>query len=97
MKANPNKFQLMFLNRNKSLLDQNMKINEYDIQAMKSVNILGVELDDKMNSGKRNNNNNNQTEKENEAENKFNKAIGSAGRSGEWHSTKGYVDEQINR
>ena len=46
MKANANKFQLMFLSRNKDMrLENKITLNNIDITSSESINILGVELD----------------------------------------------------
>ena len=45
MKANASKFQLMYLSRNNDLTDSTIVIQDTEIQATNSINILGVELD----------------------------------------------------
>ena len=49
MKANADKFQLMFLNRQHSYSDQALNINSCIIKATSSITILGIEFDDKLN------------------------------------------------
>jgi hypothetical protein len=50
MKANASKFQLMFLSRNESLETHsiNISIGSTDIRSTHSINILGIELDNKL-------------------------------------------------
>ena len=45
MKANANKFQVMFLSRNNRPITESIMINETDIKTARSVNVLGVEID----------------------------------------------------
>ena len=49
MKANADKFQLMFINRNKTFNDLYLKVENDLIIATQSINILGVEVDNKLN------------------------------------------------
>ena len=48
MKANASKFQMMFLSRNQDPLDESIEVNGHFIKCSKSINILGVELDNKI-------------------------------------------------
>ena len=49
MKANADKFQLMFLNRHNAYLDKPLQINMCTIKASSNITILGVEIDNKLN------------------------------------------------
>ena len=49
MKANADKFQLMFLNRHNAYLDKPLQINTCTIRASSNITILGVEIDNKLN------------------------------------------------
>ena len=49
MKANADKFQLMFLNRHNAYLDKPLQINMCTIRASSNITILGVEIDNKLN------------------------------------------------
>jgi hypothetical protein len=49
MKANAEKFQLMFLSRHQSYLDLTLEVANCIIEASSSINILGVEFDNKLN------------------------------------------------
>ena len=49
MKANANKFQLMYMSRNNHEIDGHLVIQDTEIQASNSINILGVELDQHLN------------------------------------------------
>lgn len=49
MKANAEKFQLMFLSRQNTYSEHSIKLDSYDIKATGSITILGVEFDDKLN------------------------------------------------
>ena len=49
MKANAEKFQLMFLNRNEPFVNHSMKVKDTEVHATKSIDILGVELDRNLN------------------------------------------------
>jgi len=48
MKANAEKFQLMFLSRQVKITDDNIKIGHATIKASESINILGIELDNRL-------------------------------------------------
>ena len=48
MKANANKFQLMFLSRDNISVTDNMQICNTEITSCNSVNILGIEIDNKL-------------------------------------------------
>ena len=48
MKANAEKFQLMFLNRNMSYSEQSLEFHDCVIRATSRINILGIEFDDKI-------------------------------------------------
>jgi hypothetical protein len=48
MKANANKFQLMFLRRSNDPRSNCIKVGNSEILASKSINILGIEIDDKL-------------------------------------------------
>ena len=48
MKANANKFQLMFLTRTKSLINNIIKVGQTEIKSSKTINILGIELDNNL-------------------------------------------------
>ena len=45
MKANANKFQVMFLSRNTDMADSIINIGDIALKASNSINVLGVELD----------------------------------------------------
>ena len=45
MKANAEKFQVMFLNRHESVVNKELIVNGTEIKSTKSINILGIELD----------------------------------------------------
>ena len=49
MKANADKFQVMFLNRKNICQDTTLKIGNDHIRATESINILGIEVDNKLN------------------------------------------------
>lgn len=49
MKANAEKFQLMFLSRNNSYSNETLTIENYTITASSKITILGVEFDSKLN------------------------------------------------
>ena len=49
MKANADKYLLMFLSRQNSFVDTHLMFEDNKIQAMQSINILGVEVDNKLN------------------------------------------------
>jgi hypothetical protein len=49
MKANADKFQLMFLSRNQSYHNHSIKLENCTIKATTSITILGVEFDEKLN------------------------------------------------
>ena len=49
MKANADKFQLMFLSRNHSNNEIVINIGNYSIQSSSSITILGVEFDNNLN------------------------------------------------
>ena len=49
MKANADKFQLMFLNHHNAYLDKPLQINMCTIKASSNITILGVEIDNKLN------------------------------------------------
>ena len=49
MKANADKFQLMFMNRQMSYADKTLQINSCIIKASPNITILGVEIDYKLN------------------------------------------------
>ena len=49
MKANAEKFQLMFLNRFEKDVNETLNLNNCQIESSKSINILGIEIDDKLN------------------------------------------------
>ena len=49
MRANADKFQLMFLNRQNSYLDKRLQINSCTIKASPNIMILGVEIDHELN------------------------------------------------
>ena len=49
MKANADKFQLMFLNRHNPYLDKILQIDTCEIKASPNITILGVEIDNKLN------------------------------------------------
>ena len=48
MKANPDKFQLMFLTRHGSVADEKIKIGNIEIKSTSSINVLGLELDNEL-------------------------------------------------
>ena len=48
MKANASKFQLMYLTRGNITEENDIMLGEAKIKASKTINILGVELDDKL-------------------------------------------------
>jgi hypothetical protein len=48
MKANADKFQLIFLNRRESYAEESLELQGCTIQAGTNINILGIEFDDKL-------------------------------------------------
>ena len=49
MKANAEKFQLMFLNRFENDIDITLTLNNCQIESSNAINILGIEIDNKLN------------------------------------------------
>ena len=48
MLANPSKFQTIFLTKNKDHIKLNLQIDNQTIESKKSVELLGIEIDDKL-------------------------------------------------
>ena len=48
MLANPSKFQTIFLTKNKDHIQLNLQIDNQTIESKKSVQLLGIEIDDKL-------------------------------------------------
>ena len=46
MKANPSKFQIMFIGKHITSLDHQIKLNEFTLQASHSIFILGIDIDE---------------------------------------------------